>query len=67
LGEAYFHGIKGREALSRSYKDVITTDNYAGLTESFFTSTECIICTQEFKMFILEFSLHLKTLLLFFD
>jgi hypothetical protein len=39
LGEAYLYKIKGRKTLSRSHNDLNTTDNNAGLTESFSTLT----------------------------
>jgi hypothetical protein len=38
--EADIHKIKGRGKLSRSHKDLNSTDDNTGLTERFSTSTE---------------------------
>jgi hypothetical protein len=61
-GKADFHKIKGREALSRLYRDLNTTDNNMGLTESLSISTELCNVHVGIKFFVFEISFFLTVL-----
>jgi hypothetical protein len=62
LGGIFFHKIKGRETLSRSFSNLNTADHNLGLTESFSTSAKLLMGEMDggrFKIF------HFHVLLIF--
>jgi hypothetical protein len=55
FGEAYFHKFKSKETLRRAHNALNTSDDDAGLTESFSTSAELCNAMQTFLIFALKF------------
>jgi hypothetical protein len=60
FGEADFNKITGRETLSRSHKDLNTTEDNRGLTKISFLSTELCKAHKNLKVLFLEFLLIFK-------